>query len=341
MDRDTSETNVAGDSPPSEAWLFAQAILGKPIPAIVNPKARAMAKRRELERLAQFSPRHAMELDKLRQAEAEARRDRELLQWAAKISTRAERQLRALQQEEASQAEAWRRAEQFCEAYSAIAIEWNEADHPRAPKGTHIGGQWIEKGGGSTGAPSASTAALKQLPPADAPTAPEAPAQGKGRQHSSTPDAKAKYLRDFDKNHDLTLRSAIKNGKLPVGSIPRIKFTDDEIKQILQSAEKPDSDFNLTFYTAENLPARLRATAERDFANLPGDEKYAMQAFVSNQRRARTILLVRSPAFQRYVGALYELLRGINPTHFAIEKGVVVATGKEPVTCPRFLVQGL
>ena len=67
----------------------------------------------------------------------------------------------------------------------------------------------------------------------------------------------------------------LKNGKLAAGDIPRIKFTDDEIKQILKSGK--GSDFNFTFYTAENLPDRLRAVAERDFADLPGDEKYAMK----------------------------------------------------------------
>jgi hypothetical protein len=66
-------------APPSEAWLFAQAILGNPIPRIVSPEAKARAEREELERLAQFSSRHAQELRRLQTAEAEARRKRELL----------------------------------------------------------------------------------------------------------------------------------------------------------------------------------------------------------------------------------------------------------------------
>jgi hypothetical protein len=69
--------------PPSEAWLFAQAISGKPIPRIVSPEAKARAKREELERLAQLSSRHAEELRGLQAAEAEARHDREILEWAA------------------------------------------------------------------------------------------------------------------------------------------------------------------------------------------------------------------------------------------------------------------
>lgn len=98
-------------SAPSEAWLFAQAILGKPIPRIVSPEKKSRAAREELERLAQFSSRHAEELRKLEAAEAKARHDRELLEWAAQISTRAEEKLRALQRQEAEERDAWRRAE--------------------------------------------------------------------------------------------------------------------------------------------------------------------------------------------------------------------------------------
>jgi hypothetical protein len=134
---------------PSEAWLFAQAILGKPIPRVMSRDVTVKAQRAELERLAQFSSRHAQELRNLQAAESEARRDRELLEWAAQISTRAEGMLRELRCKEAEEREAWRRAKQFCEAQSAILTEWNEADHPRAAKGTATGGQWIDKDGGA------------------------------------------------------------------------------------------------------------------------------------------------------------------------------------------------
>ena len=86
-------------SPPSEAWLFAQAILGNPIPRIISPEVQARAKRQELENQAQFSPRHAEELRRLQAAEAEARRQRGLLEWAAQISTACESKLRKLCQE--------------------------------------------------------------------------------------------------------------------------------------------------------------------------------------------------------------------------------------------------
>jgi hypothetical protein len=132
---------------PSETWLFAQAILGKPIPRIVSPERKARAERENLERLAQFSSRHADELRRLQSAEAKARHDRELLEWAAGISTRAEHELRALQRKESEDREAWRRAEQY--AKKLLEGSWDSSEHPRAPKGQPDGGQWIGKGGGA------------------------------------------------------------------------------------------------------------------------------------------------------------------------------------------------
>jgi hypothetical protein len=130
MDRNRRAQSGApsGGSPPSEAWLFAQAILGKPIPRIVSPEAKARAAREELERLAQFSTRHADELRRLEAAEAKARHDREILEWAAGISTRAEQELRALQRKEAEEREAWRRAEQFYETHCLQLAEWDPTD---------------------------------------------------------------------------------------------------------------------------------------------------------------------------------------------------------------------
>jgi hypothetical protein len=134
-------------SPPSEAWLFAQAILGKPIPRIVSPEAKSRAEREELQRLAEFSSRHAEELRRLQAAQAEARHDREILEWAAQISTEAADKLRALQRQEAEEREACRRAEQFAE--TLLEGNWDPSQHPRAPKGQPDGGQWIGKGGGA------------------------------------------------------------------------------------------------------------------------------------------------------------------------------------------------
>lgn len=134
-------------SPPSEAWLFAQAILGKPISRIVSPEARSRAEREELQRLAPFSSRHAEELRRLQAAEAEARHDREVLEWAAQISTEAADKLRALRCKEAEEREACRRGEQFAE--TLLESDWDPSQHPRAPKGQPDGGQWIGQGGGA------------------------------------------------------------------------------------------------------------------------------------------------------------------------------------------------
>jgi hypothetical protein len=82
-------SNPPGDgsdgSPPSEAWLFAQAILGKPLPTIISPEAKARTDREELARLAQFSTRHSEQLRALRSAEAT---------WPGVFERRAGRQAR-------------------------------------------------------------------------------------------------------------------------------------------------------------------------------------------------------------------------------------------------------
>jgi hypothetical protein len=80
-----------------------------------------------------------------------ARRDREILEWTAIISTQAEEKLGAVQRKEAEEGVALRRAEQFYEGYCAGLIEWNEADHPRQPTGTSAGGQFAPKGAGGDG----------------------------------------------------------------------------------------------------------------------------------------------------------------------------------------------
>lgn len=169
MDRNhRSKSGAPSDgSPPSEAWLFAQAILGKPIPRIVSPETKARAAREELERLAQWSSRHAEELRKLEAAEAQARHDREILEWATGISARAAEKLRALQRKETEDREAWRRAEQFAEqllegmsetrwfrpsvdeyepSHLAAIVEWD----PNQPRDNL--GRWTSTGGGGGGA---------------------------------------------------------------------------------------------------------------------------------------------------------------------------------------------
>ena len=161
MDRNR-RTEAAEDSgPPSEAWLFAQALLGKPIPNPASAQAEARAKREQLEWLASFSTEHEAQLGRLQSEEAEARHQRELLQWLATFSTEHEHELRRLQAREAEASDAQACWEQFYEGYSASLAEWAEVDHPRTPKGTPDGGQWARKGGGSGDATSGSAQVSK------------------------------------------------------------------------------------------------------------------------------------------------------------------------------------
>lgn len=139
-------------SPPSEAWLFAQAILGNPIPGPASAAAKARANREYEEWLAAISPRHGEALRKRQGDEAEARRQRDLLAWCASISTECESKLSALLSEEAEHIvllETWQR---YSDDYSASIAEWNP-DQLRKPPGP-AGGQWVAQGGagGSGGA---------------------------------------------------------------------------------------------------------------------------------------------------------------------------------------------
>jgi hypothetical protein len=157
MDRNFRKTDAdgTGASPPSDAWLFAQALLGKAVPSGSRAEADAQAKRAHLEWLAQISPSHAEQFRKLQCPEAEARHQRQLLEWLARISPEHEAKLRTLLREEAEAQEAQDRCERFNEAYFARVAEWNEVDHPRRGYGSHPGA-WVDKGdaGGSSGASS-------------------------------------------------------------------------------------------------------------------------------------------------------------------------------------------
>jgi hypothetical protein len=116
-----------------------------------------LSERELLEWAAGISPRAEAELRRLQWAEKEAadeaRRDRELLEFMASFSEKHELVLRNLLRKEAEEREQLRRLneDQVAEA------KWLEDDHPRQPKGTPEGGEWVKKGGG--GATSAGSAA--------------------------------------------------------------------------------------------------------------------------------------------------------------------------------------
>lgn len=147
MDHLKRSTDVSRHPSMDEVRRFAAAILGKPVPATSATAQSSREQRAQLEWLALISPKHADELRKLKSAEDKARRDRELLVWAAGISHEAESKLRKLLREEAEA----REAQVQWDGYSTSIQEWNEADHPRQPKGTTTGGEWAPKGGGGAG----------------------------------------------------------------------------------------------------------------------------------------------------------------------------------------------
>jgi hypothetical protein len=148
-----SPADGSDGSAPSEAWLFAQAILGKSLPEIVSPATRARAERAKLERLAQLSTRHEEELRSLQAQEAKARHERALLEWLAEISTEAEAKLRELQRRENDERAAWHRAERFVK--SLLEDGWDPSKHPRLG-GPPNAGWWVTtKGNGLNASQSA------------------------------------------------------------------------------------------------------------------------------------------------------------------------------------------
>ncbi len=138
-----------GGSPPSEAWLVAQQLLGKPIPNSAAAAAEARRDREHLEWLAQISTRHEAELRRLRGEEADARRRREQLEWLAKISTRHKSELRKLQRVEAEAHDAAARSHAFQESVNVQEADWDPAKHPRGSFPQNPG--WFSPTGGSSG----------------------------------------------------------------------------------------------------------------------------------------------------------------------------------------------
>ena len=169
MDRFRKTKEVVVDVRPSDSWIFAQLLLGKPLPRIVTPQIRETAKLAEMVRLLGNSSRQAEELLGMEAAEPDALCRRELLEWSATISTRAEDELLALRCKESEEREARRRISRLFENPSDRIIEWQEADHPRELKGTTKGGQFAPKGGGGGSGGSPSKPTTSRRIPADEP----------------------------------------------------------------------------------------------------------------------------------------------------------------------------
>jgi DNA-directed RNA polymerase subunit F len=149
MERNFRKTPAAGAgaSPPSEAWLFAQAVLGKPVPSPFRAEADARARREHLEWLAQISPEDARRVRGQLSEEADAKAQRKHLEWLAEISPEHEVKLRALQRAEAEASDAREHWEWLAEVSTVQEGTWDPSQHPRASKGQPDGGQWVATGG--------------------------------------------------------------------------------------------------------------------------------------------------------------------------------------------------
>ncbi len=117
-----------------------------------------LSERELLEWAASFSPRAEAELRRLEWAEAEAkakaRHDRELLEFVAAISEKPGRELRMLRQKEAEEREVRETEQRLAEAMAAQEA-WDAAKHRRLG-GPPNAGWWTSTGGTASGANTAS-----------------------------------------------------------------------------------------------------------------------------------------------------------------------------------------
>jgi hypothetical protein len=107
--------STAGASRQSDAWLFAQALLGNHVPTISS-------------------------------AEADARAKRQRLEWLAEISTEHESKMRSLLREEADERERQERLERLAEFSNLHEAQWDPDKHPRGGFSQNRG-WWSPTGG--------------------------------------------------------------------------------------------------------------------------------------------------------------------------------------------------
>lgn len=108
------------EEPPSEAWLFTQAILGNAIPKIVRPVRSNHLLSEQVSRDVSLSE---------GALDAQTCQSREALEWAAQISDDCEAKLHAIVQRERELDATWARAEQFAETLTARSFD--PSKHPR------------------------------------------------------------------------------------------------------------------------------------------------------------------------------------------------------------------
>lgn len=150
MDRkfcNDTPVKVAGASPPSEAWYFAQILLGKPVPSAPATQANARATREQLGWLATIAPERGSNLRAQLIEQADARADIEQLRWLAQISRPHESQLRSVLAAEAGTAES---QERWLEERSNVQeADWDPSKHPRGAFSQNRG--WFSQTAGPSG----------------------------------------------------------------------------------------------------------------------------------------------------------------------------------------------
>jgi hypothetical protein len=134
---------------PSDAWLFAQALLGKTVPSALSAAADERAKREQLAWLAKISSEHESQLRRSVSEQSNATAERERLEWLAKISARHESQLLRLLATEAEAREAQERFEWLVEGSTLHEAQWDPAKHPRRGGAPNAG--WFATTGGTGG----------------------------------------------------------------------------------------------------------------------------------------------------------------------------------------------
>ncbi len=142
-------TEGPGASPPTESWLFAQALLGKAVSSACRTGGAARSKREHLAWLARISTKHESQLRSLLREQVAARAQREQLEWLAKISSRHESQLRSLLTAEAEAREAQARLKWLVEGSNVQEAEWDPGKHPRRGGAPNAG--WFATTGGAGG----------------------------------------------------------------------------------------------------------------------------------------------------------------------------------------------
>jgi hypothetical protein len=163
---DRTHAGPANAAQPSESWLFAQAILGNPVPSASASEADARAKREYWQWLADILPEHERQMCKHLSREDEAHRQRELLEWLACISQEHEYQLHALLRAEAEE----RERQQYVQQPGNTLLErtWDPSKHPKGAFPQNRGWWSPTTGtGGKAGVQAISTPVSPHLTPAD------------------------------------------------------------------------------------------------------------------------------------------------------------------------------